>query len=133
MKKRIAALLALLLMLTAAGALAENEAELFCDAAERLLFNTNNVTLTGTAEFFLDGERFKSAGLTLVRDYENSLLQLDLSTPRRDGSGRPDRETGYTVIANGANLYVMEKFYPGLFKTGSNYTRSTVLRKSVSS
>ncbi len=132
MKKLIAAVLSVILLLgSAAGAMAEQPVNLFYDAAMELLFEANNISLEGEAEFTLDGERFKTAKIRYVQDYDNSLLRLDLLTPRRDGTGRPDRESGYTVIANGENVYVIETFYPGVYKTGSTFSQSTILRKTV--
>lgn len=131
-KKGMAILLSLLMVLPlAAAALAENTVRLFYDAAVELLFETSNVTLNGQAEFSLDGVRFKTADLFYIQDYDNSCYQLNLYTPRRDGSDGPDRESGYTVIANGEDVYVMEVFYPGVYKTGSMSPQSTILRKSV--
>ena len=63
MKKTIILLLACLLTLAlAAGAAAESEKPLtaLCDAAFELLFETGNVTLTGEANFSLDGSWFKT-------------------------------------------------------------------------
>ena len=132
LKRLIAFFLLTALVLTAAPAvLAENEAMLFFDAAEELLFETGNATLTGEAEFALDGSRFKTAEVRYVQDYENSLFELRLRTPRRDGKEGPDRESGYTVVANGEDLYVTEVIYPGRYKTGSTGVQSTILRKSV--
>ena len=132
MKKWIALLLSTVLVFTVlVTALAENQLRFFYDAAMNLLFETNNVTLTGHAEFFLDGKRFKTADLNYIQDYTNSYYQLKLLTPRRDGSHEPDRESGYTIIANGENVYVMEVIYPGVYKTGSTYAQNTILRKSV--
>lgn len=112
-------------------ALADHSLDLFYDAALDLLLDTQNVTLNGHAEFSLDGERFKTADLCYVQDDVNSLLQLNLLTPARNGIRKPDRESGYTVIANGENVYVMEVIYPGVYKTGSGHAQSTVLRKTV--
>ena len=132
MKKWIAALLSVLLVFTfAAAALAENQLRFFADGAMKLLFETGNVTLTGQAEFSLDGYRFKTAELTYMQDDTNSFYQLHLLTPRRDGLDGPDRESGYTVIANGEKVFVMEVFYPGMYKTGTTGAQSTILRKSV--
>ena len=38
------------------GALAEKPLTALCDDMEELLFDTSNATVTGKAEFFLDGE-----------------------------------------------------------------------------
>lgn len=132
MKKIIVSILlivmALCLTLTA---FADSSLRLFYDSAMELLFETQNVTLTGHAEFSLDGERFKTADLKYIQCYNNSLLQYHLLTPRRDGSEGPDRESGYTIIANTENVYVMEVIHPGIYKTGSTYAQSTILRKTV--
>ena len=116
MKRMIAGLLILALTLISAGAPAETPVRMMYDSVFNLLFDTNNVTLTGHAEFSLDGERFKTADARYVQDGVNSLWDWKLKSPRRDGS---ERESGYTVIANGEKVYVMEVFYPGMYKTGS--------------
>ena len=118
MKKIVAVLLSIIMVLILTmTALADNELRIFYDSVTNLLFETNNVTLTGHAEFSLDGKRFKTADLNYIQDYTNSYYQLKLLTPRRDGSHEPDRESGYTIIANGENVYVMEVIYPGVYKT----------------
>ena len=63
-------------------AAAESSLTPFIDAAERLAFDTHNVTITGKADFLLDGERFKTAEITYVQDGENSFWQEKLLTPR---------------------------------------------------
>lgn len=128
MKKIISLVTALAVMLFASGALAETPARLMVDSLLSLLFETGNVTLTGHAEFSLDGERFKTADVRCVQDGADSLLEWKLLTPRADGS---EREGGYTVIANGENVYVMEAFYPGVYKTGTTAESSSILRSSV--
>ena len=83
-----AVILTLALCLTA---VAESSLVPFIDAAERLAFHTNNVTVTGNAEIFLDGERIKTAEITYVQDGENSFWQEKLFTPR---PWRKDLESG---------------------------------------
>ena len=129
MKKHLAFLLALVLALAAAAnGAAEGRLELMADAVEELLCETGNVTLNGHAEFSLDGEWFKTADGKYIQDGYNSSWQWLLQTPRRDGSVR---EGGYTVIANGEKVYVMESFYPGVYKTGTTFRSATILRQSV--
>ena len=128
MKKMIAWMLVLVLTLLTVSALAETPVRMMYDAIFNLLFDTNNVTLAGHAEFSLDGDHFKTADLRYVQDSTNSLLEWKLLTPRMDGS---EREGGYTVIANGENVYVMETFYPGIYKTGSTAEADTIMRRSV--
>ena len=124
-KTVVAALLILTLCLTAA---AESALVPFIDAAERLAFHTNNVTVTGNAEFFLDGERIKTAEITYVQDGENSFWQEKLVTPR---DRKPDLESGFTVIQNGWDIYVMEALKPGQFREGSDGKQNTLLRRSA--
>ena len=128
MKKLIAWMLVLVLTLLTVSAFSETPVRTMYDSVFNLLFDTNNVTLAGHAEFSLDGERFKTADLRYVQDGTNSLLEWKLLTPRKDGS---EREGGYTVIANGENVYVMEDFYPGLYKTGSTDASDTIMRRSI--
>ena len=99
-------------------------------SADSLLFHTHNVTVTGHADFSLDGERFKTADILYKQDGENSHWQMDLLTPR---PYRSDRETGYTVIANGEKIYVIERYHPGVYKTGSASPCSTLVRPSTAS
>ncbi len=129
MKKILTMVAAVLLIccLTTA-ALAETPLRLIYDAGYKLLFETQNVTLKGHAEFSLDGRLFKTADATCIQDGDRSSLEWNLLTPRRDGSVR---EGGYTVIANGEWVYVMETFYPGVYKTGTTAPTYTILRKSV--
>lgn len=136
MKKILSILLALaLLLLSAASALAENQgtpAEAVVDAAVNLLTKTENVTLTGEATFSLDGVEFKSAKAKVVRDMVDSLWDLKLHTPSR---GLPDNDepidSGYTIIGNDEKVFVVEVRYPGVYKMGYIFPRTTILRQSA--
>ena len=128
MKKLIALIAALAMIILTVSAFAETPVRMMYDSAFNLLFDTSNVTLTGHAEFSLDGEHFKTANARYIQDGANSLLEWKLLTPRKDGT---EREGGYTVIANGENVYVMEVFYPGVYKTGSTTESNTIMRKSI--
>ena len=128
MKKVMALIAILTVIILTVSAFAETPVRTMYDSVFNLLFDTNNVTLTGHGEFSLDGERFKTADLRYVQDGTNSLLEWKLLTPRKDGS---EREGGYTVIANGENVYVMEAFYPGVYKIGSTDASDTIMRRSV--
>ena len=117
MKKLIAAVLALTLFLSlAVSAPAEGKISSLMESLHSLLFSTINVTISGEAVFSLDGERFKTAEILYKQAGEDSHWQLDLKTPRRY---RADQETGYTIIANGEKLYVMEHYHPGTYTTSS--------------
>ena len=78
--------------------------------------------------FVAEFERFKTAEILYKQAGEDSHWQLDLKTPRRY---RADQETGYTVIANGEKLYVMERYWPGTYTTGSDQPNSTVISQST--
>ncbi len=94
-----------------------------------LLFRTENVTVDGEAFFSLDGEHFKTARLHYVQDGYSSFYGWTLFTPRADGS---ERETGWTVIADEEGRYrVMEAYYPGTYRIGSDNRQNTLLRRSV--
>ena len=103
MQKRMAACLAvciaMVFCLPAAGAEGSILRPL-AEAAEKLLLDTSNVTIRGSAVFTLEGERFKTAEILYKQDANNSHWQLDLKTPREN---LPDRETGYTIIGNEIN------------------------------
>lgn len=130
MKKKWAALcLAVMLGLgLCAGAAAEESLEPWVDACTDLLFRTGNVTLDGEARFSLDGAWFKTAEGHYVQDGTNSLWRLALTSPRKDGT---KRETGYTVVANGGMVFVMEAFTPGIYRSGTDMAQNTVLRNTV--
>jgi len=130
MMKKITALgLALVLLAGLCGsAAAEGSAEPWVSAWTELLFRTRNVTLEGAAQFSLDGAWFKTAEGTYIQDGMNSLWRLGLTSPRMDGT---ERESGYTVIANGEKIYVMEVFTPGVYRTGTDDPQSTVVRNTV--
>ena len=131
MKRLFAMILSVILLGSFGAAHADERLFPFYDAALNLLFETDNVTLTGEAEFSLEGERFKTANLECVQDGANSLLRWELKTPRMEGNLSYDRETGYTVIANGEKVFVMEAVYPGVYKTGSSFKQNTILRDSI--
>ncbi len=135
MRKKIcvflSSLLALILLCgVACSAVSDGVLKSLLTSADSLLFHTHNVTVTGHADFSLDGERFKTADILYKQDGENSHWQMDLLTPR---PYRSDRETGYTVIANGEKIYVIERYHPGVYKTGSASPCSTLVRPSTAS
>ncbi|MBQ6173058.1 MAG: hypothetical protein IKS31_03310 [Clostridia bacterium] len=87
-------------------------------AVLQLLFATPNVTLQGTAEFRLEGTRFKGVEARYVQDGGDSFWDLKLSTPRKDGT---ERETGYLIICNEideheAHVCVMDRYKPGFYR-----------------
>ena len=128
MKRMIALAVTILMIFASVSAQGETPLRLMYDSIFSLLFDTDNVTLAGHAEFFLDGDRFKTADAKYIQDGNSSFWEWILHTPRRDGS---ERESGYTVIANGEKVYVMETYYPGVYKTGTTADSRTILRSSV--
>lgn len=129
MKKITAVMLTLILLVSlSCSSMADNVIAPILESARTLLFDTENVTLRGHAVFSLNGERFKTADILYKQAGEDSHWQLDLLTPRLY---RKDQETGFTVIANGEKIYVMERYYPGTYKTGSDQPNSTLFRQST--
>ena len=129
--KRIRTIAALFLTLMISGlhpAYADQTAARVYDAAARLLTATENVTLTGSATFSLDGEAFKFVETTYVQDGVNSKWVLNLSSPREDGSLR---ENGFTAIANNRWKYGMEVYRPGFYTVAEADPQSVILRPSA--
>lgn len=125
-KKKI---IALLLILTfCLSARAESSLSALVDAAERLAFSTDNVTITGKADFYLNDQRFKTAEITYVQDGENAFWQEKLRTPR---SWREDLESGFTIVQNGFDYYLMEALNPGVYAYGTTGEETTLLRKTA--
>ncbi len=99
-------------------------------AGKNLLFSTDNVTLNGTADFMLDGVRFKGVKAKYMQDGYNSYWDYKLLTPRLEEAG--DRETGYTIIANEDYIYTIDAFYPGSYREGyDNPPQNTLVRTSA--
>ncbi len=117
----------LMMLLPCAMAEETGTAEELFDAAEGLLFETDNVTIEGNAEFSLDGTRFKTALGRYVQDGTNSFYRLRLRTPRKKGG---EFESGFTVIANDWDFFSMETMYPGTYTTGMDNKENTLLRKT---
>ena len=130
MKKGFLFLLSLMLLVFSIPASAEGLVRPVIESVQALLFNTDNVTIRGQAVFSLDGERFKTADILYMQDGYQSHWQLDLKTPR---PYRTDQETGFTIIANGEKIVVMERYHPGTYSTGYDLPNNTVIRRSVQS
>ena len=117
-----------IILLFLSTALAEKPLSMLCDSVFDLLFETDNVTIDGEIVFSLDETEFKRAKAKYIQDSDRSYWDLKLYSPKNDGS---IRENGYTIIADGSKIYVMEVYRPGIYKTGTNAPQSTILRKSV--
>ena len=131
-KKRVflCALLAMVFLFVGSLAQPAGIPRQLADSGISLLFETNNVTLTGAADFYLNGERFKSAEINYKQAGTDSFWDLLLKTPREY---RTDRETGYIIIANDGDVYVMERYHPGTYSDGSTFPCETLVRHSTRS
>ena len=130
MRRKLTALL-LLCVLTAGSlypAYADETVAQVFDAVAQLLTGTENVTLTGSATFSLDGKAFKFVETTYVQDGVNSKWILNLSSPRADGSFL---ENGFTAIANNRFKYGMEVYHPGTYTVAEDDPQSVILRPSA--
>ena len=97
MKKLLILVLSLLLVLAAlTPVLAEDSAlRTVVDSVADVLLDMDNVTVSGTAEFSLDGEWFKSVNTVYSQCGYRSLWKLDLLSPLPDGGKKASacRET----------------------------------------
>ncbi len=107
---------------------AEGELAALVDKGAALLFDTSNVTISGKAEFHFDGTRFKTAEIKYVQDRYNSFWQEKLLTPREN---QPDRETGFTVIANYEKVYIIEPYIPGSYSESLTNAQITIMHDSL--
>ena len=122
-KNTLTALLALMLCLAPiCGAFAEGIIPDLFAIGRELLFGIHNVTITGNATFALEGEAFREAKIQYQQDGENSLYDLTLVNPKNGVIN------GYTIIANSEDIYVMEKFNPGYYRSGCSDAQSTLVR-----
>ena len=128
-KKRILTFAAVIGILSAFAARADSALSGLWESGCAFLFDTDNVTVTGEAEFTLDGELFKTARLRYVQDGPASFYKLQLFTPAAGGS---ERETGWTILSDGdGNLAVMETYFPGVYRKGTSFAHNTLLRRSL--
>ena len=130
MRKLIVSLTAFLLaLLVCISVLAENNTpatELY-DSLTKLLFKNDNVTLTGTAKFSLDGVWFKTADITLKQDGDRSYRELALSGTKPDGTAQ---KNGYRIVTDGSAFYLMETFSPGIYRQGGTTEHTSLIRIS---
>lgn len=135
MKKLIVLMIAAVLAVAAcAAAFANDTAAGLYNSAAKLLFEENKLTLNATAEFSLGGTWFKTAEVVLKEDGDRAFRKLHLRSPKADGT---ERENGYTIVTEGNNLYLMDEFTPGIYRTGtiadqrSSVVRSTMATKQL--
>lgn len=123
-----AALLVLAMCITVLAESASEPAAEMYDSLVKLLFNTENVTLKGAAEFKLDGEWFKTAEGTWQQDGDRSFRQLLLKAPGKNGT---EKKNGYTIFVSGEDYNLIEEFNPTVYMSGATGGRKSILRKSV--
>lgn len=129
-KLTLFAIMVILCVSIAAAGLADETLSELWDSGCDLLFHTDNVTLDGEAFFSMDGEHFKTARLHYVQDGYRSLYDWKLFTPTDDEGG--EMESGWTIIADDeGEYYLMEVYYPGTYRNGSDNRQNTLLRRSV--
>ena len=127
MKKRaISAVIAMCLMLTAVCA-AEGGTLTLVNAAEKLAFETKNVTLNAQAKFYYDGEWFKTFTGLYKQDGANSAMVVTLDTPRENGEVYTG---GYTVVGNGTDVYYSETYNGSYYLETVGTWCDTVLRET---
>lgn len=130
MKKLMISLGTLLLVLALCFAvMAENSTpatELY-DSLTKILFTDDNVTLTGTAKFSLDGVWFKTADIILKQDGNQGYRELALSGTRLDGTAQ---KNGYQIVTDGTTVYVMETVRPGIYRTGTTSEHTSLIRNT---
>ena len=131
MKKLFVLLLSLLLVFAAlTTAMAEESAlRLVVDNLAEVLLDMDNVTVSGTAEFSLDGEWFKSVDTVYKQCGYRSSWKLDLLSPLPDGE---KKASGWTILADEEKRHVIEVIYPGTYITGTGGSQNSILRPSVS-
>lgn len=128
MKKLFSWLLTVLLLMTTVTGCAEVTAADYCTAAETLLFETENVTLSALAEFALDGHVFKNVNGTYVQDGFNSMLDVHLVSVRDDGR---EVDSGYAVVAQDSDGWVAHHYAETPFVNISVYPDNTIMTRTI--
>ena len=138
MKRLLTLVTALVMILTlAAAALAEGNNVLLqvADDCDKLLFNTDNVTLKGNMEFSFDGNWFKTIDGVYQQEGYDAYCDLKVKSPKKDGSVK---NSGYTIFDDDGAVRIVEVVYPGTYRAGSIFrmlspkaVSSTILRSSA--
>ncbi|MDO4483355.1 MAG: hypothetical protein Q4C54_02625 [Clostridia bacterium] len=119
-RKALSMLLAMLMLACALPAMADTPLADCFDAQQTLLFSTTNVALQVDAEFALDDVAFKHATLTHRQDLNDSVRELVMETPMKDGT---TLRSGFTVVTFASETTAYEsgfivrqyETYPGKF------------------
>lgn len=131
MKRFLTLVTALIMIFTlAAAALAEENNVLLqvADDCDKLLFNTDNVTLKGNMEFSFDGNWFKTIDGVYQQEGYDAYCDLKVKSAKKDGSVR---NSGYTVFDDDGAVRVVEVTFPGTYKTAGAVKNNTILRSSA--
>ena len=126
-KRRIALILPALCLcvILVVSALAEGALGTLYRAAAGLMFDTDNATLTVHADFTYNGLPFKTLDGLYKQDGVNSLLDLKLKTPKRDGSVF---DSGFTVVGNGDTAYAIDPVdNPYVYSTSAMAPSTSIL------
>jgi len=124
-KQSLLVILSLCLILCLAfSARAEGTLHAVYRAGTTLLLNTDNVTLTGHADFYLNERYFKTFDGKYVQDGCSSLMDITMTTPTLDNSVS---QSGYTVVANGDAAYFIDKNSPEVYSPVPVRSSSAVL------
>lgn len=128
-KRLISLLITLTLCVTIAfAALAEGKLLTIWNAGSKLLFETDNVSLTGHATFTFDGELFKTFDGRYRQDGTKSYMQVMLDTPMEDGTVYTG---GYTVVSEDGTVYSMETMRPNIYQTQTTLAEPSILTNTV--
>ena len=131
MKRTMALMTALIMVFTLAAAVLAEDSNILVQVVndcEKLLFNTDNVTLKGGVEFSLDGKWFKNADIVYQQEGYDAYCDLKVKSPKKDGTVK---ENGYTVFDDDGSVRLVEVIYPGTYKTAGNIKNNTILRSSA--
>ena len=128
MKKRVLSVVLAMCLTLSAVCYAEGGVVSLVNAAEKLAFETHNVTLNANARFLYDGEWFKTFTGEYRQDGENSAMIVSLDTPREDGKVYTG---GYTVVGNGPDVYFSETYSGNYYTETIGVVSDTVLRETT--
>ena len=104
-RKGMGLLLAAAIFLCAGSAGAYYEISGTYDAGVELLTGTENVTIQGYADFYLDGEHIKNARGAYIQNGKESFQVITLKGKDNEGT---DHENGYAVLNLSGTAYVSE-------------------------
>ncbi|MBR2822425.1 MAG: hypothetical protein IKE24_01870 [Clostridia bacterium] len=126
-RKWMGLLLAAVMIGSGCCAAAEGEISLLYEAGRQLLTATTNVTVQGSADFYLDGTHFKNARGAYIQNGEEAFQTITLRGPDNEGK---DRENGYAVLTLDG-LALVAELYHGKDHRWSLYTQAneTILRQ----